>query len=233
MRLTKTFAYFSFIFLTHHLSGQDQQKPKLELMQGIWENIMNNEIEEAFTIIKGNNSLNFVYSNAINELNFPLSESIEGFYNGDEEADSLNISSLSKDGLHYIIIDKKNVTINGWVYKPDYLTPNYFECDGELMSINGGQLVEYSKRDELPFEAVDKLYKRGRLDKRDYLKEYLNLKVISIETSKCAIYSKPNKRMNLQLSKGHVVIVVEQTNKWLKIKYGEGAVGWIKEADTM
>ena len=133
MRLTKTLLFFLFVCFTHLLKGQSERKSKLELMQGTWENIMNNEIENAFTIIKGNNSLNFVYSNSINELNFPLSESIEGFYNGDVEADSLNVDSLNEDGLHYVVIDKNDITPNRWVYRPDYLTPNYFEIDDDII----------------------------------------------------------------------------------------------------
>lgn len=232
MRLAKTILFCLFICFTHYLKGQDGRKSKLELMQGTWENIMNSETEKAYTIIKGKNSLNFVYSNKINELNFPLSESIEGFYNGDVEADSLNVDSLNEDGLRYTIINKKSVTPSGWVYWPDYLMPAYFECDGELMSINGGQLVEYSKREELPFEALDKLYKRGQLDKRDYLKEYLNLNLTAIKPLNCFVYSKPTKRTNLQLNKDHVVIIIGQTSKWLKIKYDENAIGWIRKEDA-
>ncbi len=193
MRLIKTLVFSLFIFFTHHLNGQGAQKSKLVRMQGTWENILNSETEKAYTIIRGKNSLNFVYSSKINELNFPLSESIEGFYNGDVEADFLNVDSLNEDGLRYTIIDKKNVTPSGWVYRPDYLMPAYFECDDELMSINGGQLVAYSKREELPFEALDKLFKRGRLDKRDYLKEYLGLKVATIKALTCQVYSQPDR----------------------------------------
>jgi hypothetical protein len=199
-------------------------------MQGVWENIMNSDSEKAFTIVKGNFSLNFVY-NISAGLDFPLSESVEAFYDGDIEADSLNVSSLKADGLHYIVIDKKEINSEGWFYKPYYLSPNYFKCDGELMSINGGKLVEYTKIDELPFEALSKLYRRGKLDGRNYIKDYLGVKTRQVKPLKCKVYGSPDKPSKVQLKKDDVVIIAEETNKWVKVKYGEEEFGWIKKSD--
>lgn len=68
--------------------AQEKTCSKLALMQGVWENTMNSESEKAFTIIKGNLSLSFVY-NISAGLDFPLTELVEGFYDGDVEEDSL------------------------------------------------------------------------------------------------------------------------------------------------
>jgi hypothetical protein len=232
MRLNKVPIFFLFLVVAYQVKGQNERKSKLEQMQGIWYNIINTDSEKAYTIIKEHHSLNFVYNTTIDDLNFPLNESIEGFYDGDVAADSLNVKSLNKDGLHYIIIDTKGITPIGWVHKRYYLTPDYFECDGELMSINGGQLVEYSKIDELPFDALTRLYKRGRLDKRDYVKEYLNLKILSIKRVKSRVYSERNKEMKVGLNKDHLVVVIEEIGQWLKVKYGEREIGWIRKDDT-
>lgn len=229
----KTQSLLSIMFLCFMKLSYAQEKPKsqLALMQGVWENIMNSESEKAFTIIKGKSSLSFVYS-IYGGLDFPLVESIEGFYSGDVDTDSLTIDSLKEDGLHYIIIDKKDITSDGWVYKPDYLSPDYFDCDGELMSINGGQLAEYGKRDDLPFEALSKLYKRGKLDRRDYIKEYLNLKALAIKSAKCTVFSKPDKQTNVRLTKDDIVIVTQEAGRWLEVKYSESGTGWIKREDV-
>lgn len=192
---------------------------------------MNSDTEKAFTIVKGKLSLNFVY-NISGGIDFPLAESVKGFYSGDTEVDSLNVESLGEDGLHYIVVDKNEITSSGWIYKPNYILPRYFQCDGELMSINGGQLVEYSKIKELPFEALSRLYKRGRLDRRDYIKEYLNLKVLAIKSAMSIVYSEPNKPTKVRLNRDGVVVVIEETGKWLKIKYGEDGLGWIKKEDA-
>ncbi|HEY9005816.1 MAG TPA: SH3 domain-containing protein [Ohtaekwangia sp.] len=210
-------------------NAQKMSASKLVLMQGTWENIMNSDSEKAFTIIKGKSSLSFVYNTSAG-LDFPLTELIEGFYDGSIEDDSIDVTSLKDDGVHYIVIRKNDIESNGWVYRPNYLTPGYFDCDGELMSINGGQLVEYSKMDELPFEALDKLFKRGRLDKRDYIKEYLDLRVLSVRPLKGKVYSSPNKQTEVFLNQDDIVIVIEENNKWAKIKYSEGE-GWVRKGN--
>jgi SH3-like domain-containing protein len=46
------------------------------------------------------------------------------------------------------------------------------------------------------------------------------------------VYSKPNKATTVRLNKGQVVIVIEQTNKWLKVKHSESDIGWIKKGDA-
>lgn len=232
MRLINVVVISAFLLFAYNSNGQNNRKSKLDLMQGNWENIMNNDSEKSFTIIRGHKSLNFVYDNS-NDLDFPINETIEGFQNFSSDYDSINIDSLKKDGVFYIVVDKSNIKANGWVYKPDYLTPKYFECDGELMSINGGQLVEYSKINELPFEALSKIYKRGRLDGKNYIEDYLRVRVQSIKPVKCTVYSEPNEPTKVRLNRDDVVIVIEETGKWLKIKYGESDIGWIKKEETL
>lgn len=228
---TRNSLLIMFLCLIRLSHAQEKPKSQLALMQGIWENIMNSESEKAFTIIKGKSSINFVYS-PNGELDFPLGESVEGFYDADTETDSIHVDSLKENGLHYIIIDKDDIKEDGWVYTPDFLSPDYFACDGELMSINGGQLAEYGKIDELHFEALNMLYKRGKLDGRDYIEEYLNIKVLAIKSSKCTVYSKPDKQTNVRLNKDDVVVIIEEKGKWLKVKYGESGVGWVKKEDA-
>jgi hypothetical protein len=215
--------------LSHDITGQSKQKSKLELMQGFWQNTRNSELEKAFTVIKGNRSLNFVYDNSI-MLDFPLNESIEGFQDFSAgDIDSINTLTISDEGLHYTIVDKRDITANGWAH--DYLTPSYFECDGELMSINGGQLVEYGKIDQLPFGALMKLYKRGKIDRRGYIKEYLDLNVLPIKAN-CNVYSTPNGQTKLQLNKDDMIIVIEDRGDWLKVQYNDSGIGWIRKGDA-
>lgn len=204
---------------------------RLSLMQGIWENIMNSDTEKAYTIIKGMNSLNFVYNTSSSELNFPLVETLEGFQNFDSgDYDYLNIDSLREDGLYYTVVDKKYIDSAGWVKRPDYLTPSYFECDGTIMSINGGQLVEYVKISKLPYEALKRLYYRGKIDDRDYIKEYLDLNVTEIKGEKCFIYDENKNKTGLELKKGDIVVINEERGEWIKVEYGEGyKQGWIKK----
>jgi hypothetical protein len=213
---------------------QGQVKPsKLALMQGIWSNIMNDDTSKAFSIISKNRSLNFVFSNS-SDLGFPLDESIEGFQNIDlEEVDSLNINLLQEDGLFYVTAEIGSVSDQGWVYRPNYFTPKYFECDGANMSINGGKLVEFVKIDKLPNKALLKLYYRGKSDNRNYIKDYLNIQVNIVTSKECIVYSEVSKPTTVGLSKGDIVTVLENKKSWLKVMYGDdGKIGWIKRVDV-
>jgi len=232
MKVKYKFLIFSFYVL--ELVGQNLNS-KLFLMQGIWKNIMNNDTEKAYTIIRGMNSLSFVYKNNSNELDFPLAESIEGFQNFDSgENNEINIDSIKEDGQFYTVIDKKYIDKKGWVKRPNYLTPSYFECDGTSMSICGGQLVEYIKIDNLPYEALTKLYYRGKIDNRDYIKEYLNIKVTEIKKEKCILFNEKKNKTGEELTKGDVVIILEEKEKWLKIEYDENyKQGWIRKEDVL
>ncbi len=212
--------------------AQVNGKSKLALMQGVWENTVNSDTEKAFTIIKGKYSLNFVYDIS-GGSDFPLVETVKGFFNENTEVDSLSVDSLKEDGLHYIVINKEDVLLNGWVQSPCFLTPAYFACDGELMSINGGKLAEYSKSNSLLFEALVKLYKRGKLDQRDYIKDYLNIKARAIKSLKCKVYAEPRKLTMEQLNRDDVVVVLGEKGKWLKVKYKEDDFGWIRKADVV
>lgn len=214
--------------------GQYRKQAKLSLMQGIWENTMNRDSEKAFTIINGKYSINFVFSNDPNELDFPLGESLEGFQDFDSgNNDSININALKEDGLFYTVVNKKYVNAQGWVHRPDYLTPKYFECDGNIMSINGGELVEYEKMPKLPIEALKKLYYRGKQDNHDYIKDYLDIKVSEIGVPQSTVYTEHNKPTATRLSKGDIVTVLEEKGDWIKVDYGADTSGWIKKEDTM
>lgn len=204
-------------------------------MQGIWENIMNSDTEKAFTLIKGRESFNFVFSIDQKKLNFPIGESIEGFQNDDSgNKDSLNVKILRDSGLYYTILDRNYINKDGWIHRPDYLTPEYFECDGQNMSINGGQLVEYAKIDHLPGLALKMLYNRGKSDNRNYIKEYLDIDVSVVKASKSVIYSNPGMgATKMYLLKGDVLTVIGEKGEWLKIEYrGKKLVqGWVKKQE--
>jgi len=221
--------------LVSQIHGQVQKNSQLVLMQGIWENTFNSDCEYSYTIINGMSSLSLVYSNKQNSLNFPLTESIEGFLTENpEDIDSINIKNLKENGAYYTVIDKKYVNENGWVHKPNFLTPEYFECDGENMSINGGQLVEYVKIKRLPGAALKLLYNRGKKDNRDYIKEYLQIEVGEITSEKCVIYSEPGIPTKMYLIRGDIVTIIREKEDWLNIEYlGTKLVkGWIKKSDV-
>ncbi len=211
--------------------SQTNYTNKLDLIQGIWEGTTNSDSESLYKIVSGNKSLGISCTDKSSVSNFYLLETIEGFQNYKyNEVDSINIKWLSEEGKYYTsILNEEKISKDGWIRIAYCIIPEYFECDGELMSINGGRLSEFVKTSKLPEFTIRLLFHKGVLDGRNYLKEYLNLNVLAIKSLKCTIYSKPDKPTNVRLSRNDVVVIIEEASKWLKVKYSESNIGWIKK----
>jgi hypothetical protein len=212
---------------------QTTEANRLQLIQGVWAGTTNSDVENLYKIVKGNKSLGISLSDTAPIADFYLNESIEGFQNFTyTDVDSINVKTLSGDGKYYTaILEEDQVDKEGWVSIAYCMIPDYFECDGELMSINGGRLLEFSKLNQLPFEALIKLYKRGKIDRRDYIKEYLDINALRIK-ARCNVYSTPNGQTKLQLNKDDIIIVIEDRGDWLKVQYNERDIGWLRKADA-
>jgi hypothetical protein len=232
MSMKKSLVIFLVCF-SEYTYGQNSQ---LSLMQGNWQG-SNMEGETIFKLVKGNKCLEFTFAPKADEVDFTLFELIIGFQNHitSSSYDSLYLkfNSLGENGLYYTeILSKIYIGEDGVVVKPNFLIPSYYECDGNILSINGGKLFEFEKIEKVPFEELKKLYLKGKLNKRDYLKDYLNLKALSINSRKCLVHSDPGKPLKIRLDRGDIVVILEENGKWLKVKYKESSIGWIKEEDV-
>lgn len=210
---------------------------KLSLMQGIWADIYNGENEYnefSFTITKGHKSLSFGYT-MDESSRLTLWETIDGFldYNPVPKG-VLDVNTLKNDGEYYVSADVKYINDKGIIEYPNFLVPDYFEIDANNMSINGGQLIELVKIEHLPSFALKLLYNRGKRDNRDYIGEYLNIKVKEVQVDKSIIHSEPGTATKMFLIKGDVATVLEEKGEWLKIEFlGKILVtGWIKKEDV-
>lgn len=211
-----------------------QAPTKLKLLQGIWSSTLNTDTVKSYKIVANKNCLDFAYNVDSHEVT--LLEMILGFQSSVEWSDDtkfIHVDSLKENGLFFTeIIDKEEIGQDGLIDKAFCMIASYYECDGELLAINGGKLFEYENISVLSYNAIKKLYNRGKQDNRNYVKDYLNLKVLSIKPVKCVIYSEPNKPTKARLNRDDVVIVIEETGKWLKIKYGEDGLGWIRKEEA-
>jgi hypothetical protein len=212
------------------------QAPKLKLMQGVWNYTMNTDTSNFYKVVSGKDCLDFGFLTSNVDSEFTLLEMVIGFQNSITKYDDtlfIHVDSLKEDGVFYTaIINKENITSEGIIDKAFCIIASYFECDGELLSINGGKLFEYEKISTLPFSALLRLYRRGKIDKRDYIKDYLKIKVLTIRNAKCKVYSNPSEPTNLQLKKDDIVVVIEDRGNWLKVQYDESGVGWIRKEDA-
>ncbi|MDR1225474.1 MAG: hypothetical protein LBK47_01065 [Prevotellaceae bacterium] len=204
---------------------------KQEQFQGIWRNVPHIETQEQlFKIINGINGLAISHLNEDN-LDFYLNENIEGFVDTNS-FDVITLDSLHTNGKYYLFISKKNVK-NGRINRIECVIGSdlYFEDDNLI--IEGGRLSEYTHLERLPSLTLRLLYKRGKKDNRNYLKEYLNIDVTEVVSSKSPIYAEPDKPTKMYLIKGDIVTVLEEKDGWLRIEY-EGKkmiTGWIKKED--
>ncbi len=221
------------IYVSTYAYGQTSQ---LSLMQGSWQ-CLSIEGITIFKIVKANKCLEFTFDTKSDAVDFALYELIIGFQNyiTSRSYDSLylNSGSLVPNGLYYTeILNKSYIREDGFVVRPNFLIPSYFECDGNTLSINGGKLFEFEKIEKVPFEALKKLYYKGKRNNRDYLKDYLNLKVLSVNSIKYIVYTEPDRPSKARLDGGDIVIILEENEKWLKVQYKENSIGWIKKADV-
>jgi hypothetical protein len=212
-----------------------QERTKLSQMQGVWEYTMNTDSSKYYKVVNEKKCLDFSYTTDSKDLEFTLFEMVIGFQNVAtkyDETEFIHVDSLKENGLFFTgIIDKEEVGQDGLINKAFCMIASYYECDGELLAINGGKLFEYEKVSGLSYDAIKKLYYRGRQNNRNYLKDYLNLKVQSIKLLKCVLYSEPNKPTKARLNRDDLVIVIEEAGKWVKVKYSEEGLGWIKKDD--
>jgi len=233
IKRVKTILLFALLIACPTARSQNSERNKVELMQGIWDYTMNTDTSKYYKIVSGKNCLSFSYTRDNNDLEFTLFEMVIGFQNITtkyDETEFIHVDSLKESGLYYTEIINKNYISEGTIDETFCIIASYFECNGEVLSINGGKLFEFEKVEELPFEALGKLYRRGLIDGRNYIKDYLNLKFQSIKPLKCVLYSEPNKPMKTRLNRNNIVIVIEENDKWVKIKYSEGE-GWVRKSD--
>ena len=91
--------------------------------------------------------------------------------------------------------------------------------------------------DKLPKDALIFLYKRGIHDNRDYIKEFLGLRVYGIRVDKSMIYETPETITEMYLIKDDIVIVIGEEGQFLKIEYetdnGDTVNGFIKKEDAI
>lgn len=228
-----------FLFLTTLLCSlklsyaQEKANSKLALMQGIWE-CLPDTVSYSFRIIKENKCLSFSYFPESPNNDFQVSETIVGFQNqsdstlnADEDTQEISVDSIKADGLYFTeIIDGKHISEDGLIAKPYFFVPYYFHCDEEMMSICGGKLFDYERIPKLTLDVIAPLYYCGKKDKRDYINEYMGIKVVELVKS-CAAYEKPEKRMPLQLKQGAILVIVEYMGKWAKVEYGVDSFIWI------
>ena len=73
--------------------------------------------------------------------------------------------------------------------------------------------------DKLPKEAINFLYKRGKHDNRDYVKELLDMQVYGIQVEKSFIYDSTLTKTEIYLVEDDIIIVTGKQDEFIKMEY--------------
>jgi hypothetical protein len=212
------------------------QPTKLRMMQGIWDYTLNTDTSKYYKIVNGKNCLSFSFTKSNSDSDFTLFEMVIGFQSfvtKYDEVELIHVDSLKENGLYYTeIINRNYITAEGVIDKTFCIIASYHECDGELLSINGGKLFEYGKVMKLPSEGIKRLYNRGKHDNRNYIKDYIGIDVKEIKDARVIIYSTPGTASKVKLLKGELVTIVMRRGEWYKIQFEKNEIifeGWIMQ----
>ena len=215
----------SCVVTTNTLSQNDlSKKCSLIEMQGIWhayEYIKEPfpDVSTEFMIIKGRKRIKF----DIKDKSFALS--YIGFQNHqfiNQISTKFTKDSLMNIGQYITIVDENNETID---------IDRVFACEPNRIFLF---YTSYERIDSLTKPIVYLLYRRGKKDHQNYLKEFLDKTFTEITTSKVSIYTAPSILSKIYLLKGDLVEVLETKDVWIKIRYyGNKTIeGWIKKSDV-
>jgi len=204
----------------------------LDCMEGIWEIYREDELQ-SFSVKNNHNSLTVNY--LPNGKEILISEIVIGFldYNPNELG-KVNYKDLKSQGDYYVELFKGDMNQDS-VFKASYfLTPEYDGCDDEGLYIQARDMIEYTRLERLPSTAIRYLYQEGKKAERDYISEYLNIKVAEVIVEKSVIYSSPNEPTKMYLVAGDTPTILKEKGDWLKIEYlGSRLVkGWILKSDV-
>lgn len=90
--------------------------------------------------------------------------------------------------------------------------------------------------DNVPKEVLNFLYKRGQNDKRDYIREFLDMQVCALQTEKSFIYDTTLTKTKMYLVKDDIITVTGEKSSFVKMEYetakGDTIKGWIKKEDV-
>jgi len=224
------------------------QNLKLMDLHGVWVSSMKNTSYVVFvkdTLINlGFTNLSDIYISYtkvgfIDVNNASLNEYYKKRYNYDDSEKIRLINHEVPESLGIKILNsQKNEndyfyyggTLCGLGIDPEDL-PSKVGSRFELINSN---VFVYIKVAQLPNIYINALYRKGIKDKKDYLRNILDISFKEIKSAKSIIYTSPNIPTKMYLVKGNEVEIIEKKDNWLKIRYyGKKTIeGWVKKEDV-
>jgi hypothetical protein len=227
----------SILFLIYNilLFGQSEKQKEYDInqIQGIWQMYANytnpneNAFYKVFHIFKGRKCLDVdIRDNPLEKLSVTVFD--YGFANSYMRDEICALDSLRDTGRVYLeLLENANLK----------------DCDVNIASIFELRPKSYlnifsdecNYLEKAPKEVLKVLYKRGKRDKRDYIKEFLDMRVCNIQTEKSFIYDSIQTKTKMYLIRDDIVTVTGEQGGFIKIEYetakGDKIKGWVKKED--
>lgn len=237
-----------YFFLLFSIKGFSQIKKgsALDKMQGIWSltNKTENKNTHAVQVIKGHDCIYLIYSNPVdNPDNVAIYDMMIGFQDSitpaKDPGHNFNSKLLQDDGQFYTQVSRVFIDKDNMFSSSSANILKSFECDGnKLFYPIEAQMQEYHKTPQLSYDAIKALHYIGKRYNKNFLKDFVNIKVAVVKTAGCTVYKSPNQPDKIHLPQWDVPIVLEEKDGWLKIEsYTDTGrtkiTGWIKKSDTV
>lgn len=223
------FIYDAFVF------GQPEKKQmySIDQIQGIWQLYANysyptdESIYKIFHIFKENKFLSVdISENPYDKLSVTVSSF--GFSNSFWRDSICAMKHLNDTGSYFIQLSEnanlKDCNIN---------VVTTFSLKEQLHLNLFGDECNYLEK--APKEVLEVLFKRGKHDKRDYIKEFLELRVCGIQAEKSYIYYSTFSKTRMYLIKNDILTIKDEKDGFVKMEYetakNEIIKGWVKKED--
>ncbi|HUW07890.1 MAG TPA: hypothetical protein VMW01_16715 [Williamwhitmania sp.] len=227
---------FLFLLTYSVLSLGQTEKNKtynVSQIQGVWQLYFgylydnNNAFYKIFYIYNGKKNLKIdIRGNPYDKLSVTVTN--YGFGNSYDRDSICKMKQLNDTGKVYVEMDEnadvEDCLVNiATIFE---LTPkSYLNIFGD----------ECNYLESAPKEVLEVLYKRGMHDKRDYIKEFLGLRVCGIQAEKSFIYDSTLNKTKMYLIKDDIITVTSERDGFVEMEYetakGKIIKGWVRKED--
>lgn len=225
---------FLFLLTYSVLSLGQTEKNKMynvSQIQGIWQVYFNYSYPDeasytTFYIFKDKKKLKVdTEGSPLKKLSVTVSDF--GFCNSYDRDTVCSLKQLNDFGSVYVQLHENDKPSDGFVNIATIfeLTPKSY------LNIFSDE-CNYLER--APKEVLEVLYKRGKRDRRDYIKEFLGLRVCGIQAEKSFIYDSTLNKTKMYLIKDDIITVTSERDGFVEMEYetAKGIInGWVRKED--
>ena len=215
------------LFIVITVYKLDAQSSYIDKFQGYWVGYISTKPSSTITyfeIIKNKNKLSITYED---DRIIRIVKTKIGFI--EKPNDTILVKDLRDSGKYFCDCSIREAEVL------DCFVIKGFDTDGSSYWYGNTDIFDFNKIDKLPSKVKKDISQwKNKKDKREYLREFLDMDFKEITVIKAIINSSPSIPSKQYLLKGDDVEILETKDDWLKIRYyGSKTIeGWIKKTDV-